>query len=154
MKRTLVGIIGLILLGAAAEPAAAQLRVVVGVNTPPVSARVVIGDPGYLVAERVYLYPYRPYGIWVTDRHLARLHHRHVAWIEYEQARIGRLRYHEHRYWKAVREYERERLKREREIEREYRKRMRELGRDYAQWERDRDRDQRDWPRGRGRGRH
>jgi len=151
MKRTLVGIIGLILLGATAEPTAAQLRVVVGVNTPPVSARVVIGDPGYLVAERVYLYPYHPYGIWVTDRHLARLHRRHVAWIEYEHARIARLRYYDHRYWQTVRAFERERLKRERAIEREYRKRLRELDRDARGWDRDWDRARGNGNRGRGR---
>jgi len=138
MKRAIIGVIGLVLPGITAAPAVGQVHVVVGVNAPPVSAHVVIGEPAYLVTERVYVYPYRPYGIWVTDRHLVRLHRRHVLWIEHEHARIARLRHRDRAYWKAVRDFERERVKRERAIDREYRNRTRELNRDSRERERDR----------------
>ena len=130
MKRALFGVIGIVLLGLTAEPAAGQgLRVVVGVNAPPVSARIAFGEPAYL-------YPYRPYGTWVTDPYLARLHRRHMAWLAREQARLDALRYYDREYRKALREFERNRIKREREI-----------ARDYWKWEHERSK------RGRGRGR-
>lgn len=115
MKRVLVGVIGLILLGLAAEPVEAQgLRVVVAVKAPPVAARIVIGEPAYR-------YPYRPYGVWVTDAYLARQHRRHVAWLAREHARIEAMRRHHREYRQALRGFERDRTRREREIERAYR---------------------------------
>jgi hypothetical protein len=115
MKRALVGVIGLILLGLAAEPVEAQgLRVVVAVKAPPVAARIVLGEPAYL-------YPYRPYGVWVTDAYLARLHRRHVTWLAREQARLVAMRRHHREYRQAARAFERERARREREIDRAYR---------------------------------
>jgi len=71
MRPGLVSALGIVLLGIAAAPAAGQaVRVEIGVNVPPVAARVVVGHPVY----PVYRYPAR--GLWVTNAHLARLHRR------------------------------------------------------------------------------
>jgi len=107
--------LGLILLAAAAWRADGQgLRVAVAINTPPVAARIVIGEPMYST------YHYRPAGVWITDPYLARLHRRHMVWVSHEQARLQAGYRHDHRYWKAVRAFQRERARRERELDRAY----------------------------------
>ena len=122
--RGLATALGIVMLGVAAGPAAGQaVRVEVGVNVPPVSARVVVGHPVF----SWYGYPAR--GAWVTNPYLVRLHRRHMTWLAHERARFEAMRHHDRRYWQLVRAYERERLERERALEREYQR-----------WLRDRDR--------------
>lgn len=122
--RRLATALGIVMLGVAARPAAAQsVRFEIAVNAPPVSARVVVGDPIFTWNG----YPAR--AAWMTDRRLARLHRLHMIWLAQERARFDAMRRHDHHYWQQVRKYERERGKRERALEREYRR-----------WLRDRDR--------------
>lgn len=125
MRTRLATALGIVLLGVAVVPVAAQaVRVEVGVNTPTVAARVVLGHPDY----PLYRYPAR--GVWVTNPYLYRLHRRHTVWLAREQARLRAMRYHDRRYWQAVRAYERARLEREREMERAYHRWLREQERD------------------------
>jgi hypothetical protein len=125
MRPGLVSALGIVLLAIVAESATAQaVRVEVGVSTPTVAARVVLGHPDY----PVYRYPAR--GVWVTDPYLYRLHRRHTVWLAREEARLRAMRYHDRRYWQAVRAYERARLEREREMERAYQRWLREQERD------------------------
>lgn len=124
MRPARVIVLGIILLGVAAWPAEGQgLRIAIGVNAPPIAARVVIGQPMYST------YHARPAGVWVTNPYLARLHRRHVTWVAREQAHLRAVRRYDHGYWKAVRAFERERMKRERELDRAY-----------ARWVRDQER--------------
>jgi hypothetical protein len=123
--------LGIVLLGVVAGPSAGQaVRVEVGINVPPVAARVVVGHPAYLG------YGYPAGGAWVSNARLARLHRQHMMWVARERARLEAMRRHDRRYWQAVRAFERERLARERVLEREYQR-----------WLRDRERGVRHGPR-------
>jgi hypothetical protein len=125
MRSGFLTALGIVALGVVAGPADGQaVRVEVGVITPPVAARVVVGRPVY----PVYRYPAT--GVWITNAHLAHLHRRHMAWLAREQARLDAMRYRDRRYWQAVRAFERERLQRERELERAYQRWLHDRERD------------------------
>ncbi len=127
--------LGIVMLGVAAGPAAGQtLRVEVGVNAPPVSARVVLGQPIFA------WYGYR--GAWRTDPYLARLYRQHMIWLARERERFAHMRRDDWRYQRSAQLYERERLERERVLDRAYQR-----------WARDRDRG-REWDGGRDWGRN
>jgi len=116
MKRpfTTLGMLLGLSLGLGASPATAQaIRVDVGFNTPPVSGRIIVGEPAY----RWY---YPAGGLWMTNAYLVRMHRRHLAWLAYEQARLDAM-YHSRAYYHALRAFDRERLHRERELDRVYR---------------------------------
>lgn len=134
MKREFVGAMGLaLILGLGARDAAAQVRVDVGINTPPVAARVVFGDAVYYVdpiyvEDAVYVLPVPAPRRLVIYGPYAYRYRRHYTWVEYERARLGRLYLTSHEYRKAMRAFERERARRERELEREYGYWLREHG--------------------------
>ena len=116
-----------------ATPASAQVHVDVGVVSPRVGARVVVGEPRVYVVDRYYEPVYDRY-----DRNGRRGYGRRAkrdreydkdlreARREYEKDR----REAEREYWKDVREAEREYWKDRREAEREYHKDRREARRD------------------------
>lgn len=132
MKRELFGTLGLALALLGAPDAAAQVSVAVGINAPPVAARVVFGDavyfvdPVYLSAEPVYVLPVRSARRVVIYGPYAYRYRQYYTWADYERARLGRLYLTSHEYRKAMRAFERERARRERELEREYRYWLRE----------------------------
>jgi hypothetical protein len=128
MKREIIGAMGLALvLGFGARDAAAQaVRVDVGINAPPVAARITFGDAvyyvdrSYLVEEPVYVLPVRSPRRVVIYGPYAYRYRRYYTWVDYERARLGRLYLSSHQYRKATRAFERERARRERELQREY----------------------------------
>ena len=106
----------------------AQVRVDVGVTSPRVGARVVVGPPR-VYQTRYYEPVYRPHDrYWRGDRGRSRTHHKDIreARREYEKDRREAQR----EYWKDRREAEREYLKDVREAQREYDKDRREARRD------------------------
>jgi hypothetical protein len=158
MTRELVGAIVVALaVGLGTTDAAAQLRVAVGINAPPVAARIVFGDAlyfvdrYYLADDAVYVLPahgprraviYGPYAYRYRD---------HYRWVDYERARLYRYHDRSWEYRKRLREFERERAKRERELEREYHRWLRDHRYDDRRYD---DRPGRGRGRGRGNGRH
>lgn len=108
-----------------ATPARAQVRVDVGVVTPNVGARVVVGAPRVYVVDRYDEPVYVPY-----DRHWRR--ERGREWAKRERE-----------YYKDVREARREYEKDRREAEREYLKDLREAQREYEKDRREARRDRR-----------
>jgi hypothetical protein len=158
MTRELVGAIVVALaVGLGTTDAAAQLRVAVGINAPPVAARIVFGDAiyfvdrYYLADDAVYVLPahgprraviYGPYAYRYRD---------YYRWVDYERARLHRYHVGSWEYRKGLREFERERAKRERELEREYHRWLRDHRYDDRRYD---DRPGRGRGRGRGHGRH
>ncbi len=116
MKREFVGAMALALaLGLGARDTAAQaIRVDVGINAPPVAARVMIGEPAYRVRE------YYPHRDWVRYGPYAEAYRRHDAWVAYELRWLRASYMSPREYRKALRAFERERAKRERDLERAY----------------------------------
>lgn len=138
--RRLATALGIVMLGLTAVPAAGQaVHVEVGLNAPPVSARVVLGPPIFTW----YGYPVR--GVWLTDPYLVRLHREHLIWLAHERARFAAMHRYDRGYWDAVRVYQRERVAREVVLERAYQRRVGDRDRDWY-WERRADRH---WDRGR-----
>jgi hypothetical protein len=116
-----------------ATPASAQVHVDVGVFSPAVGARVVVGEPRVYVVDRYYEPVYVPH-----DRHWKRGGRGRDRDREYyKDIREARREYEKDRreaereYWKDVREAEREYWKDRREGEREYLKDRREGEREY-----------------------
>lgn len=111
-----------------ATPASAQVHVDVGVYSPRVGARVIVGPPPIYVVDRYYdPYRYGRYPRWDRRRD-KRDDYRDLreARHEYEKDR----REAEREYWKDRREAEREYWKDVREARREYEKDRREARRD------------------------
>jgi hypothetical protein len=136
MTRDLVGALVLALAaGLGAPKAEAQgIRVAVGINTPPVQARIAFGDAAYYV-DRAYLAPEAVYGLPVHSHRRVVIHgpyayryRHHYTWVDDERARLARMYLTPHEYRKAVRAFERERAKRERELERDYHGWLRDHG--------------------------
>jgi len=146
----LATVLGIVMLGVAAGPAAGQaIRVEVGVHAAPISARVVFGPPIFTW----YGYPAR--GAWRTNPYLARLYREHMIWLARERERFAHMRRNDWRYRQFVQRYDRDRIARERMLTREYQRWYRDRDRDWDRdrgWNRGRGRDD-GWTRGRGRGR-
>lgn len=106
-----------------ATPASAQVHVDVGVLTPHVGTRVIVGAPRVHVVERHYEPVYVPH-----RRHWKR--ERVRDWAEREREYYKDVREARREYEKDRREAEREYLKDVREAEREYEKDRREARRD------------------------
>ena len=151
MTRELIAGIALALVvGLSGPEATAQVRVAVGINTPPVTAQIVFGDAvyyvdrGYLAPDAVYVLPVHTHRRVVVYGPQAYRYRQYYTWVDYERARLARMYLTPHEYRKAMRAFERERAKRERELEREY-----------LHWLRDHDYDRGPGRgRGRGHGRH
>lgn len=148
----LATVLGIVMLGVAAGPAAGQaVRVEVGVNSPPVSAHLIFGQPTFA------WFGYGDRGVWRTNPYLTRLYWQHMRWLARERARFAHMRRGDWRYRQYVRAYERERFERERALTREYQRWFRGRDRGWHQyadrdWNRERDRARgRDWNQGRNR---
>jgi hypothetical protein len=100
-----------------ATPAHAQVHVDIGIRTPGVGARVVVGRPHVYVADRYYRPVYVPRGRYVPPPR--------------------------GRYYRDVREARHDYAKDRRKAEREYRKDLHEARRDYERDIRDARRDRR-----------
>jgi hypothetical protein len=103
-----------------ATPAAAQVRVDVGIRTPNIGARVIVGQPRVVVVDRVY-----------EDRRYRR--ERDDDWRDDDDRWRGdrRRSKRDREYDKDLREARREYEKERREAEREYLKEIREAEREY-----------------------
>jgi len=108
-----------------ATPARAQVHVDVGVMSPSVGARVVVGAPRVYVLDRYYEPVYAPY-----DRH-------------WRRDRASERAKRDREYYKDMREARREYEKDRREAEREYWKDFREAQREYEKDRREARRDRR-----------
>jgi hypothetical protein len=108
-------------LGFSVTSAEAQIHVDVGVITPSVGARVVLGAPRVHVVERYYEPVYNPY---------ERRGRRDREWAKREREYYRDLDKARREYEKDRREAEREYLKELREARREYEKERREASRD------------------------
>ena len=116
-----------------ATPASAQVHVDVGLFSPAIGARVVVGEPRVYVVDRYYEPVYVAHDRhWRRDRRRGRDRDREY----YRDVREARREYQKDRreaereYWKDIREAEREYWKDRREAEREYLKDRREARRD------------------------
>jgi hypothetical protein len=133
MKRGAAYVLGAgLALLALATPARAQVHVDVGVLTPNVGARVVIGPPPVYVVERyrepVYVVERYREPVYVVEGRRPRGHGR--GWSKREREYYKDVREARREYEKDRREAEREYLKDVREAEREYYKDLREARRD------------------------
>ena len=107
-------------------PAEAQVRVDIGVGTPNVGARVVIGDRPVYVVERV---PVRRERVYVDRRGGP------PPWAPaWGHRRQGRDRAYEREYYRDLREAEREYARDLREARRDYERERREAERDRRRW--------------------
>jgi len=132
MKRETIGTLSLALALLGAPDAAAQVRVSVGVNAPPVAARITFGDavyfvdPVYYADYPVYVVPVRTHRRVVVYGPYAHRYRDYYRWVDFERARVRRYYVGSWEYNRHMREFERERAKRERELEREYRRWLRD----------------------------